>query len=74
MALREATCSLRASDPRTWNGVLRSYGVEVDDVDIACPQNCGSSWSRCPLCAPRLPAGRRRADVPRNEYGAPLIF
>jgi hypothetical protein len=55
MALREATCALRSSNPDKWNQVLRCEGIDVDHDDVHCPQNLEGSYHRCPLYIERNP-------------------
>ena len=82
MALREAVCALRRSNPEKWNQALRCEGVEIDDEDIHCLHNLEGSFRRCPLHAERSaqPAGPKppaeepqdEHDEDHNEHGYPL--
>lgn len=56
MALREATCMLRRSNPEKWNQVLRCRGVEVGEDEIHCMHNLEGSWGVCPLYRERQAA------------------
>lgn len=85
MALREATCMLRRSNPEKWNQVLRCRGHEVEGDDVHCLHNLEGTWDVCPLYRQRQQAEAKPApepvdgaaedkedDVPRNEHGYPL--
>ncbi|MBW2730929.1 MAG: hypothetical protein JRH20_00965 [Deltaproteobacteria bacterium] len=85
MALREAKCALRGSNPEKWNEVLRCHSVPVEGDDTACMHNLDGTWKRCPLSVERTPRKEREAilveeegqeddDVPRNEHGYPLVL
>ncbi len=74
MAMREAICLLRRSNPEKWAGVLRNFGIEVEENDYHCMQNLDGDWEACPLCVPRGVTGKPPADVPRNEFGLPLLY
>lgn len=86
MALREATCMLRSSNPEKWNQVLRCSDIEVDDDDTHCMHNLDGTWVECPLYRERKAREAAEAaaadveppevddedDIPRNEHGIPL--
>lgn len=86
MALREATCMLRRSNPEKWNQVLRCQGHEVEGDDVHCLHNLEGTYHVCPLFRDRQAASASRPapepvdpqseadedDVPRNEHGYPL--
>ena len=85
MALREAFCALRQSDPSRWNGLLREHGFDLDADDFDCMRNLEGDWRRCPLFKERPTATLGGSphpdsdgddsddDVPRNEHGYPLL-
>jgi hypothetical protein len=87
MALREATCMLRSSNPEKWNQVLRCSDIEVEGDDTHCMHNLEGTWVECPLYRERKareaaeaaaeaeadpPEAEEDDDVPRNEHGIPL--
>lgn len=76
MALRDANCTLRGSNPEKWNEVLRCKGVHVEDDDTACMHNLDGTWRRCPLFVERTAPKQEEDedDVPRNKHGYPLII
>lgn len=81
MALREATCMLRGSNPEKWNQVLRCNDVDVEDGDIHCMHNLEGTWDECPLYRERKAEAQVEReqkkdedadDQERNEFGYPL--
>ncbi len=73
MALREAICQLRKSNPKKWIKALCDLGVEVEEDDCSCLNFLDGNWSECPLFAPRG-SKRESEDKPINEYGYPLQY
>lgn len=74
LALRDATCLRRSLNPERWASELRRLGIEVSPDDCLCLQNSEGTWSRCPLYQPRPRSPRQPYDVPRNDYGFPLLL